>query len=101
MYENICDYVLLDQSGGSGRALNPYRDLEYLNHFHAATKNISFGVAGGLYSGNVKDLFELISQMYPKTNLSAQRNVMDADGNLNISEVKKFFSICYKYYDKL
>ena len=55
-YIGICDYLLIDPSGGLGKALNPRKGLEYLQQLNVRIDEMGFGIAGGLSPTTLEDL---------------------------------------------
>lgn len=94
-YIGVCDYLLVDPSGGLGKPLNPHKGLEYLQQLNARTDKMGFGIAGGLSPTTLEDLMGPIVKVYPNTSIDAEGRLRDGDDNLDVAVAKDFVSKAY------
>lgn len=97
-YESYCEYVLIDPSGGLGKALNPHKGLEYLQQLNARTDKMGFGIAGGLSPTTLEDLMGPIAKVYPNTSIDAEGRLRDSNDNLDVAVAKDFVSKAYALF---
>ncbi len=102
-YEGICDYVLIDLSGGLGKPLDVYDSARYLAYLNVDI-SMNLGIAGGLNADTLTELFVPIARAFPNISIDAEGKLRTDTDNLDIQKAKAFVSsaydICSKYDDE-
>lgn len=88
-YAHLVDYVLLDQSGGTGTALSPQIILEYLTHLSLLSCPLGLGVAGGL-SPETLNLLNPFSRYLKWLSIDAEGGLRTEDDRLDIIKAQKY-----------
>ena len=98
-YREVCDYVLLDPSGGEGVQMDPQALLKYLDIFDSmpSLRGMFFGVAGGLESANLP-ILEPIMRKRPSTSINTERRQRDANDNLDVFKSCMFVEDIFRMY---
>ncbi|MFA6973194.1 MAG: hypothetical protein WC238_00445 [Parcubacteria group bacterium] len=91
-YEHLCEYLLVDPSGGLGKPLNPHKGLQYLEQLHARVNHMQFGIAGGLSPITLEDLMSPIWKVFPYTSIDAEGRLRDGNDNLNVGVAINFIA---------
>lgn len=99
-YQDICEYLLIDPSGGLGRAFNPEKGLEYLRGLKAGIKNMSFGIAGGLSPLMLEDLLLPVLAEFPDVSIDAEGRLRGENDQLNVWKAKRFVSASYVLFKR-
>ncbi len=101
-YIHQVDYVLLDQSGGLGKALDVEVMDTFLEEIYGTSLNgyFNIGIAGGLDSSNIERLKPLIEK-YPYLSIDAEGRLRDPSEHLNIPEVIRYLTAAYTLLPKL
>lgn len=78
-YVDVCEYVLMDPSGGKGIPLTPEVAIDYLDHLHDRLDgSMKYGVAGGLgVPGGTTELLREIFEIFPGISADAEGNLRD------------------------
>jgi hypothetical protein len=76
-YGKLVEYVLLDPSGGEGKALDGERLLPYVQELYEKSPDLGVGVAGGLSSETI-DLMNLLWDRYPDLSIDAEGRLRDS-----------------------
>jgi hypothetical protein len=97
IYQEICEYLLIDPSGGFGKPFDPQKGYEYLGYLNAIVEKMSFGIAGGL-SPDTLDLLETIAKVFPDTSIDAEGRLRDASDNLDVAIAREFVSRAYELF---
>ncbi len=96
-YASYVDYVLIDKSGGFGKALDASFTLHCLNALAAATQgSIGLGVAGGLGGGNVRRLLDPIADKHPQVSIDAQGRLRNENDDLDMTKVLAYIRSAQK-----
>jgi len=93
-YTGLAQYVLLDGSGGLGRALNVEWARQYLRAFRDARLPFSLGVAGGLGPNSMEPVQELIAE-FPDLSWDAQGRLRNRDHALNTILACEYLDLSY------
>ncbi|MDP3725869.1 MAG: hypothetical protein Q8R36_01590 [bacterium] len=83
-YTKYIDYVLLDPSGGHGKALNPHIMRDYLQALSDKHLEIGHGVAGGLGSPDALETLRPLVSDFPYLSIDAESRLRDANDNLQL-----------------
>lgn len=104
-YVDVCEYVLIDPSGGEGKPLIPKVAIDYLDHLHdRLDESMKYGVAGGLgIPGETTELLREIFEIFPSTSVDVEGNIRDQPGDsLNPGRaceyVREVSRLCYAEY---
>lgn len=91
-YDENCDYVLLDPSGGLGQDFDPEQifNLTRELYFRFGRYRMGFGIAGGLCAETLKNIPYNILQFFPWTNIDAEGKLRDESDNLDIAKAQKY-----------
>lgn len=89
-YVGVCDYVLIDQSMGEGKLLNPAFVMECLDAMSYLKEEFRFVIAGGLRSGGL-DIIKPIMAEYPDISFDTEKGVRDDNDNLVVAKAKQFY----------
>lgn len=83
-YCDLVDYILLDSSGGLGKALDTDKAKSYLDVLATEKFRFGFGVAGGL-SPTTLNLIESLAFHYPNLCIDAEGRLRDKEDHLNLT----------------
>lgn len=97
-YEHICEYLLVDPSGGLGKPLNTYEGVRYLADLNVNVNEMGFGIAGGLSPTSLVDLVGSIAKVYPNTSIDAEGQLRDGNDDLNVAKAMAFVSKAYDLF---
>lgn len=104
-YVDVCEYVLIDPSGGEGKPLIPKVAIDYLDHLYDRLDgSMRCVVAGGLgMPGKTTNLLREIFEIFPNTSVDVEGNIRDQPGdNLNPERACKYVRevsrLCYAGY---
>lgn len=97
-YTHVCDYLLVDPSGGLGKSLDPNKGLEYLNHLNVKVEEMGFGIAGGLSSDTIEGLISPIVRNFPNTSIDAEGRLRDENDHLDVKKAQEFVSKAYELF---
>lgn len=97
-YEHICDYLLIDPSGGLGKPLNTFEGMHYLADLNVNVKDMGFGIAGGLSSGTIDELVGSIAKVFPNTSIDAEGRLRDESDHLDVAKAREFVSKAYELF---
>jgi len=97
-YEHICEYLLVDPSGGIGKPFDTYKACCYLAVLNANTGFMGFGIAGGLSYESINELLSPIARIYPNTSIDAEGRLRDQNDNLDIAKAQAFVSRAYELF---
>lgn len=92
-YVDLCDYVLIDPSGGRGEPLVPETTLKFLDHLYDVLDGkMNIGVAGGLgVPGETRKLLQPIFEFFPDTSVDAEGKLRDMPEDvLNIRRARHY-----------
>ncbi len=92
MYEGLCEYLLIDPSGGYGIPFDTAKGLEFLRALHSSIKGMGFGIAGGL-SPETLDLLKPIVEAFPSTSIDAEGRLRDGNDHLDVAKAKRFVAL--------
>lgn len=92
MYEGLCEYLLIDPSGGYGMPFDTAKGLEFLKALHFSVKGMGFGIAGGLRPETL-DLLEPIAKVFPDTSIDAEGRLRDGNDHLDVVKAKRFVAL--------
>lgn len=89
-YVDLCDYVLVDPSGGRGEPLIPETTLQFLDHLYDVLDGeMNIGVAGGLgVPGETRKLLQPIFEFFPDTSVNMEATLpqrADCSGYARVS----------------
>lgn len=88
-YAHLVNYILLDQSGGTGTPLSAKKILEYLAHLSLLSCPLGMGVAGGL-SPETLALLEPFSRYFSWLSIDAEGGLRTDDDRLDIIKAQKY-----------
>jgi hypothetical protein len=84
MYKDVITDVLVDASGGTGKAFDAKVVMPILEAIEARRLDVGLGLAGGI-SPSTLELLEPIARQFPAINIDIERGVRDdADGGGNL-----------------
>jgi len=98
-YVGICDYLLIDPSGGLGMPFDPQKGLEYLQFLNDSMVGMRFGIAGGL-SPETLGLLETIAEIFPGTSIDAEGRLRDENDRLILKRASDFVSGSYTLFGR-
>lgn len=75
-YDGLCEYVLVDPSGGKGKPYDFGRGMTLMQLAHEELSQATIGIAGGLSANNVEERMKEVSDAF------AQTFCVDAQGRL-------------------
>ncbi len=96
----VVDYVLLDPSGGEGRALDPHELRRYLQELARLNLDIGLGVAGGLCAETLTALIAPIKADFPDISIDAEGKLRDAEDRLDISAAGNYLFWAEKMFEE-
>jgi len=102
-FEDYCDlvnYVLLDPSGGLGKALDTDIAKSYLDELAAEKFRLGFGVAGGL-SPTTLHLVSPLLFYYPNLCIDAEGRLRDENDRLNLWAAKQYVNLALTMFGSL
>jgi hypothetical protein len=92
-YVGLCDYVLLDPSGGQGKAFVPEITLAFLDYLYDVLDGVmNIGVAGGLGApGETTRLLQTIFDTFPDVSVDAEGKLREMPSDvLNVERARSF-----------
>jgi phosphoribosylanthranilate isomerase len=92
MYEGVCEYLLIDPSGGHGTPFDSAKGLAFLQALNSSIRGMLFGIAGGL-SPETLDLLEPIAEAFPGTSIDAEGRLRDYNDYLDVAKAKRFVAL--------
>jgi phosphoribosylanthranilate isomerase len=96
-YEGTIDYVLLDDSGGYGKEMDPSFLLWLIRKLKAKKYAVNIVVAGGLSPSNLK-LIEPIVEEVPDVSIDAEGNLRNDHKNcLDMNLVRQYLTAAPEY----
>ncbi|MEK6922579.1 MAG: hypothetical protein AABX08_02145 [Nanoarchaeota archaeon] len=96
-YYGLVDYILIDPSGGLGKALDTDKAKNYLDVLAAEKFRFGFGVAGGL-SPTTLNLVEPLVFYYPNLCIDAEGRLRDENDHLNIAVAREYVKQALKIF---
>lgn len=97
-YQDTCEYLLIDPSGGLGKPLNTLKGLDYLHELNSRLSRMKFGIAGGLSPATLEDLIGPIVKKFPNTSIDAEGRLRDSNDNLDVAIAKDFVLKAYALF---
>lgn len=94
-YAGLVDYVLIDPSGGLGRAFDPDFAAEVLVTLAGADLGMKLGIAGGLEPGKLEVLKPLLA-IYPDLSWDAQGRLRDENDELDLGRCQDYLTESYE-----
>lgn len=88
-YAHLVDYILLDQSGGTGKPLPAKATLEYLFHLSLLSCPLGLGVAGGL-SPETLILLKPFARYFNWLSIDAEGGLRTEDDRLDVIKAQKY-----------
>lgn len=91
-YDDACDYVLLDPSGGLGQSFEPSIIFNLIRelYFMFGKDRFGFGIAGGLCAETLKNIPYNILRFFPWTSIDAEGKLRDKSDNLDITKTQEY-----------
>jgi len=97
-YKGIIDFVLLDDSGGAGRVLNPRFLLPFVLSILQSLLDMRIVIAGGLSKSNLHLITPIVSHC-PDLSIDAEGNVRDKVKDcLDMKEVSGFIINSFEFF---
>ncbi|MDO8408385.1 MAG: hypothetical protein Q7S95_04140 [bacterium] len=93
-YEGLIQHLLVDASGGLGKALNVSWAQLYLRAFRDAQLPFALGVAGGFGPNSMEPIKELLAE-FPDLSWDAQGRLRDKDHRLNPILAGEYLDLSY------
>ncbi len=87
-YYGLIDYVLLDESGGTGKEFDGEKLVDLVHCIKSTLPNVGVGVAGGLCASSVDRLSPL--QGWVNISVDAEGKLRDENDNLMLREAVKY-----------
>lgn len=101
-YEEICEYLLIDPSGGLGKPFDPQKGYEYLQYLNAIVKGMAFGIAGGLSAETLgllmSPMMSPIAKVFPNTSIDAEGKLRNKGDHLDITKARRFISKAFELF---
>lgn len=97
-YKGVADFVLLDDSAGFGKAMDPEFLLPFVRHILTARLDMRVGVAGGLCKSNLH-LITPIVESCPDVSIDAEGNIRNkVEDVLDMKEVSAYLVSSFEFF---
>lgn len=94
------DYLLLDQSAGQGKPLDPIKLREYLLELYSADLTMKIGISGGLNSDTLYLINNLIRE-FPDLSIDAEGRLRDHEDNLHVGSAIEYAAKALRMFGDL
>lgn len=91
-YNGLADYVLIDQSDGTGTPLDPHFAIDCLAELYRRDYYIAYGVAGNLSALTMPKILAPVYREFPDISFDAESGVRNADDTLNYNYAKSYIA---------
>ena len=98
-YSDFVDYILLDPSGGEGKAMDTEIARSYLEALGAKDMDIGLGVAGGLSPATLH-LAEPLLKDFPELSIDAEGGLRDGEDRLNVPLTQEYIRGALKMFSR-
>ncbi|NDE68311.1 hypothetical protein EB052_01755 [bacterium] len=99
-YEGIVDYVILDESDGSGSPLDPSSMKRYLTALYASDLSMGYVVAGGLSAETIPQLLTPLIEEFPELSVDAEGTLRSPADVLDTRLMQKYIHAANKLVDQ-
>lgn len=95
-YDGLIDYVLLDPSGGTGKAFDLGHILSCLDVLYSSSLEMNFGVAGGLAPSTLPTLLAPLAKAFPQVSIDAEGKLRTPQDHLDVPVAVRYIAESHK-----